>query len=111
MKTPPMKTPEKNMRAVLSDCSRKLFLGVTLFAMLAGASTVQSQTATPTDNFNDADDGTANPARSQGIWSRYAPLNQAPLPPDNEVVSWTFPADPLGGFYYRIFGGVPGGAL
>jgi len=32
------------------------------------------------------------------------PLQTAPW---NEQVSWTFPADPAGGFYYRIFGGVP----
>src|SRR5690348_273076 len=55
--------------------------------------------STISDNFNDGTD-----TGVQGIWAHYAPLQTAPW---NEQVSWTFPADPGGGFGYRIFGGVP----
>ncbi|PWU09202.1 MAG: hypothetical protein C5B50_27750 [Verrucomicrobia bacterium] len=47
------------------------------------------------DNFNTGVDAG---------WAHYAPVQTAPW---NEQVSWSFPADPSGGFYYRIFGGVP----
>src|SRR5437016_288728 len=54
-----------------------------------------AQAQTDTDNFNTGVDAG---------WTHYAPLQTAPW---NEQVSWTFPADPAGGFFYRIFGGVP----
>ena len=37
-------------------------------------------------------------------FTHYAPLQTAPW---NEQVTWTFPSDPAGGFYYHIFGGPP----
>jgi hypothetical protein len=77
---------------------RALIMASVFLTMSVAAQTIS-------DNFNDGDDTNPLPG-----WTHYAPLNQAPLPADNEEVSWTFPADPAGGFWYRIFGGPPKGA-
>src|SRR5690349_14759692 len=103
MKTLPMKTTEKNIPTFSQNCFCKILAAVVLLSPYM-VSVVSGQTIT--DNFNDGNDTTPLPG-----WTHYAPLNQAPLPPDNEDVSWTFPADGSGGFAYRIFGGPPKGAL
>ena len=72
------------MPAFLSNRSRIIFAGVSLLVLLGLTSNVPGQTIT--DNFNDGNDTTPLPG-----WTHYAPLNQAPLPADNEDVSWTFP--------------------
>src|ERR1043166_7812321 len=81
-------------------CRETLLIGaqkfVTTFAFCFALS-ISGRAQMDTDNFNSGVDAG---------WAHYAPLQNAPVPL-NEQASWTFPADPAGGFYYRIFGGVP----
>src|SRR6266700_1583332 len=94
---PSMKTPITSTNSG-SSCRENFALGAqsrvtALFLCLMLSYGARAQM--DTDNFN------------SGIetgWTHYAPLQTAPW---NEQVSWTFPADAAGGFYYRIFGGVP----
>src|SRR5205809_4109286 len=90
---PFMKT---HMPCVFRDLRKQTWLrpNVTLLILFIAQWTTRAQVPA-TDNFNTGLDAG---------WAHYAPLQTAPW---NEQVSWTFPADPAGGRYYRIFGGVP----
>lgn len=101
MKTRISRWPGREPGHNVSRAIASLLASVSL--LIALAINVRGQTIT--DNFDDGNDTSPLPG-----WTHYAPLNQAPLPSNNEDVSWTFPSDPAGGFWYRIFGGPPKGA-
>ena len=86
--------PANPANSKMNSWSAAKHTGVLAMALLPLHFTAIGQT-TIMDNF----DTGVDPA-----WTHYAPLQTAPW---NEQVTWTFPADPAGGFGYRLFGGVP----